>query len=367
MDTLARNGGWSAFYRGPHAIGSVWASTGGLDARAIAADGREPRPMPKVTRISPVLAALIEEQDGVITTRQLAAHGFSRDALDRRVASGRWQRLLPRTILTTSGVPTRRQRLYAAAFWGGDGAAIDGPDACDWHGLRLTGSGPDRVHIVVPRLSPARTQGFVKVRRAVAEISIDGRTVVPYVDAATAVVVAARGARTTRSAIALLSRALQTGLVDLAQLGAARSSIGDKWCAPVDAALVAVGVGLRSPAEHDARAVFLASRVLPAPRWNQWLDLGDGGGPLCADALWDEAAMVHETNGRDYHAWGLAFEEMQARHDRLTAAGFVVLHNSPRRIRSSPDAVRAEVERAYARYAGRGLPPGVRLLAGNDG
>src|SRR3954466_3774835 len=106
--------------------------------------------MPKVTPVSPALAAVIHEQDGVVTAGQLAAHGFSRDALDRRVASGRWQRLLPGTVLTVSREPTRRQRLVAAVLWGGAGAAVDGPDACDWHGLRPEWLQLGRVHIVVP-------------------------------------------------------------------------------------------------------------------------------------------------------------------------------------------------------------------------
>src|SRR3954447_24113222 len=324
--------------------------------------------MPKVTPVSPALAALIHEQDGVVTAGQLATHGFSRDTLDRRVASGRWQRLVPGTVLTVSGEPTRRQRLVAAILWGGDGAAIDGPDACDWHGLRPDWLELRRVHIVVPRPSPARSQMFVTVRRAMADITLGGRTLVPYVDAATAVIVAARGARTKRQAIALLSRALQTGLVDLGDLATAREAIGHKWCASVDEALLAVGVGLRSASEYDCRQLILTSCV-PEPLWNPWLDLGDGSSLVSPDALWVEAGLVHETNGRAYHAWGLAFDEMQARHDRLTAAGLIVLHNSPRRIKRDPAGVRAEIERAHARYAGRGLPAGVRLVPppGNGG
>ena len=318
--------------------------------------------MPRVTPVTPALRALLTAQDGVVHVGQLERHAFSRDAARSRVRCGAWQRLLPGVLLTVSGEPTRRQRLVAAVLWAGPGAAVDGVDACDWYGVRPAGFSSGLVHVVVPFGRPARTASFVVVRRSVGEINIGSRGLVPYVDAATAFVVAARTARTDRQAIATLSRGLQEGLVTTHDLARAREAIGDKWCRGVDSALVAVGVGLRSPAERDTRDLVLSSRALPEPLWNQWLDLGDGGPPICSDALWIEAGMMHETNGRQYHAWGLAFEDMQRRHDRATAAGLIALHNSPSRIRRAGPAVLRELEQTYARYAGRGLPSGVVLL-----
>jgi very-short-patch-repair endonuclease len=79
--------------------------------------------------------------------------------------------------------------------------------------------------------------------------------------------------------------------------------------------------------------------------------------------LIESSAVIHETNGRMAHAREDLFEDMQERHDALTAEGFTVLHNSPRRLRAEDRDVVAEVERCHVRYAGRGLPPGVRKLA----
>jgi hypothetical protein len=185
---------------------------------------------------------------------------------------------------------------------------------------------------------------------------------VSYVDLATALVIAARNASSERAAIAVLARGLQSGGVSLAALQLARTNIGDKGCGRLDAALLAVATGVRSPAEHDWARLIRSSRVLPEPLWNVWIDLGDGGPPVCLDALWPDAALAHEVNGRAYHAWGLAFDDMQRRHDRLTASGIVVMHNPPSRFRREGPAALAELERAFIRYAGRGLPPGVRLL-----
>jgi len=199
------------------------------------------------------------------------------------------------------------------------------------------------------------------VRRATAAIEIGARGLVPYVDEATAVIVAARGADSPRAAIAILSRALQTGLVTVDSLLAARERLGDKWCRGVDQALVAVGVGLRSPLERDNRELILTSRVLPEPKWNQWLDLGDGLGPVCADALWLDAGFVEEVLGRKYHLWGEQFETTEERRGRLVAADLVVQGATARQIQARGPLL-TRLEQTYSRNAGRGMPPGVRLI-----
>jgi len=219
---------------------------------------------------------------------------------------------------------------------------------------------------VVPWDAPARSRGFVVVRRATAEIRIGARARVPYVDAPTAVIVAARGARSAASAIDVLSRGLQTGLVTVAQLSEARGAIGGKWCRGLDDALLAAGVGLRSPAEKTNRDLILTSRVLPEPRWNQWLDLQDGGALLCVDALWDDAGMVEEVLSKRWHAWGQQFETTEARRARIVAAGLVVQGVTPLQLRRESVAALQRLERTYRSNTGRGMPAGVELLAPDD-
>jgi hypothetical protein len=322
--------------------------------------------MSYVKELGPALAKLIARQDGVVSTEQLAAHGFDPSATYRRIRSGRWQRLLPTVILTASGEPTRRHLLVAATLWGGSGTAIDGADACAWYGLRPPGMDPMRVHVVVPWDAPARSKGFVVVRRAAAEIRIGASGRLRYVDAPTALIVTARGCRTTASAIDVLSRGLQTGLVSIAQLAEAREAIGDKWCRGVDDALIAVGVGLRSPAEKSNRDLILTSRALPEPRWNQWLDLHDGGAVVCVDTLWDDAGMVEEVLGKRWHAWGAQFEDTEARRARLVAAGLVVQGVTSTQLRRGAASVLARLEQTYQLHAGKGMPSGVELVAPDD-
>lgn len=318
--------------------------------------------MSYVKQPSPALLEVIASQDGVASVAQLASHGLDRAAVYRRIKSGRWQRLLPTVILTNSGHPSRRQLLVAATLFCGAGSAVDGADACVWYGVPPPDHDPRYVQIVVPRESGARTQHFVVVRRACAQITVGDRGLVPYVDAATALIVAARRCRTTASAMGILSRGLQMQLVDVPALPDARRAIGDKFCRGVDQALLAVGVGLRSPAEKTNHDLIATSRVLPQPRWNQWVDLGDGGAPVCADALWEDAAMFEEVLGKRWHAWGQQFEMTEARRSRIVAAGMVYQGATPSQLRRDGAAVLRRLEQTYVRHVGSGLPAGVRLI-----
>lgn len=318
--------------------------------------------MPRTVTPSGLLGHLLDEQDGVIAAEQLVAAGVSRSTADKRVTRGCWRRLLPGIYLTCGGTATRRQLLVAAWLWGGPLCAVDGPDACQWYGLSLDRHPRAPVHIVVPFGASVRSRGFVVVRRSVADIVIGERGLVPYVDLPTAVLVSARNAPSFRDAIGVLSRPLQTGQVTQGALVEARERIGDKWCRQVDSALVAVGVGLRSPGEKDLHDAVADSGVLPEPEWNAWLDLGDGLGLVCVDALWRGAALVHEVNGRKWHAWGERFEYTEVRRARLVAAGLVVQSCTPTQLRTTRTAVLGRLERTYAENLGRGMPSGVRVV-----
>ena len=269
---------------------------------------------------------------------------------------------MPGVVLTSPALPTRRQRLLAATLWAGDGAVVDAADACAWYGLTPSWFRPAEVQVVVPATSCRRTRGFVVVRRSTGGIVVGDRGLVPYVDPPTAVVAAARCAPNGKSAVAFLSLALQRSLVSVSTLTTGRESFGDKWCRHVDAALLAVGLGLRSPAEKQAHDLFGTSRQLPQPQWNVWLDLGDGGPPVCVDALWEDAGLIGEINGRAYHAWAEQFEYMHRRAARLTAAGLTVMHCTPRQLRQGGPDILRQLERTYARLAGNGLPSGVHPI-----
>ena len=318
--------------------------------------------MPRRVEFTPALVALIRSQDGVVTTAQLFRHGVGKDPVKNRVARSDWQRILPGVLLTHGGEPTPRQRMIAASLWGGPQSAIDGASACRYYGAQGVPAQRDRVQLVVPFESPARSRDWVRVRRTIADIDVLSTQQLRYVVEPMAVLVAARDTRDVDRAIDILSRALQIGRVTALELQAVREMIGDKGCGALDVALTRVGIGLRSSAENTFRDIVLSSLVLPEPLWNQWLDLGDGGQPICADGLWLSAGMLHEVNGKKWHGWGWQYESTSARTERVVAAGLISTQSTPLRLVREPAVLLVNLERTHALYDGRGMPPGVRLI-----
>ncbi|HET6909885.1 MAG TPA: hypothetical protein VFH54_11145 [Mycobacteriales bacterium] len=307
------------------------------------------------------LSALASQQDWVLAREQILAHGLTRHAITHRLRPDGWQILLPSVYLCHPGEPSRRQLQIGALLYAGDDAAVDAADACRFHGVKAIAIDDDIIDVLAPWGTKARSRGIVRVRRTLRPFGVVHSQRVRYVEASTAVIAAARRMRRERSVVAALSDAVQRRIVTPSELLAAHALGSPRNAQLTGRALEHIAVGIRSPAETDARVILEASNILPKPIYNCLLRLPCGR-LISPDALIVDAGLVHETNGRAPHARDDLFEDMQERHDVMTAAGLTVLHNSPRRLwRAGPDVL-AEAERCYVRLAGRGLPPGVEIV-----
>jgi hypothetical protein len=317
--------------------------------------------MPTRCATDPLFPALLTFQDFVIHRDQALARGLTRDSIRYRLRTREWQLLVPDVYLTHPGEPSRRQMLIAALLFAGDSAAIDGADACRFHGIKAVVVDDELVHVVVPWGSHARSRGFVVVRRTLAPITAVSTDLIRYVDPATAVIAATRRMTNRRSVLAALSDALQREVTTYDELVKAHVQGPPRNSRYADDALHDLGAGTRSVPEADFRHLALASTVLPDVEYNIWLRLVCGR-IVCIDALIVSSALAHETNGRAAHEREDLFEDMQERHDAITTSGITVLHNAPNRIRLRGREVITQVERCHQMYDGRGLPPGVEIL-----
>lgn len=307
------------------------------------------------------LLPLLAEQDYVVSRDQALAEGMSRHQIEDRLESRAWQALMPGVYLASPGSPTRRQMMIGALLWAGADAAIDAVDACRFHGVKAAQVDDAVVHVLVPWGSPARSRGYVIVRRTTRMPTPVCTNRLRYVDAATAVIAAARRMQNDRKVLALISDAVQRRVTTAQALMLAHVSGSPRNARRADVALAQIIAGIRSVPEADFRSLAEASAILPPLLYNRLVRLPSGI-VVSPDALTPDAPVIHETNGRRAHAREDLFEDMQLRHELLTSAGFTAFHTPPRRLSLHGAEVVRAVERAYQRLAGTGLPPGCVLL-----
>jgi hypothetical protein len=316
--------------------------------------------MPYRCPVTEDLPTLLVTQDHVVRRDQLLARGMTAGAIAHRVATGTWRILLREIYLCHPGEPSRRQLLIAAQLLAGEHGAIDDIDACRYYGLTSVGS-DSVVRVVVSAQSGIRSRGFVVVRRTLAPIQVEETDRLRYLLLAPAVIAYARRATTYRRVLAVLSDAVQRRMVSFDDLVAAHVQAGRRNAKLTDDALEQISAGVRSAPEGLFQQLARTSLVLPQLRYNCLLRLPCGR-HISPDALALDAGLVHETNGRTAHARDDLFEDMQARHDVMTASGLIVMHNSPARLSRRGREALQEFERCYLRYKGRGLPDGVVLV-----
>jgi hypothetical protein len=119
------------------------------------------------------------------------------------------------------------------------------------------------------------------------------------------------------------------------------------------AALEEVADGVLSGAEGDLRKLIKSAR-LPEPMFNPKLYLGS---EFLAqpDVWWRDAGVAGEVDSREWHLSPALWARTMARHDKMTAQGILVMHFTPRRIRSDGAKVIAELRSAIE--SGRRRPP----------
>jgi hypothetical protein len=305
------------------------------------------------------LAELLERQKGVVTRSQARDCGMSDAALRHRLRTGGpWQALLPGVYLNANGAVASAQRELAAILYAGSGSVITGPAALAWHRIRVPRTSV--VNVLVPEPRRRRDIGFVQLSRTSRMphmIFPDGQ--VCYVPAVRAVADTVRGTRDLGVVRAIVADGVQRGIVRIPQLADELAAGPARGSARLREVLAEVGEGVRSSAEGDLRALIKRERI-PDPMYNPRLY---AGGSFIAepDAWWTDAGVAGEIESREWHLSPQDWERTLARDARMSAYGIIVLHFPPKRLRTEPQAVAAEIRSALAAGRGRG-PLDIRAL-----
>ena len=302
---------------------------------------------------------MLARQSGVITRSQAQECAMSDAALRHRLRpGGPWQVLLPGVYQTTTGSPARPQRLMAAQLYAGRDSVITGPAALILHNLRA----PQTVFVdvLIPHERRRRSAGFVRVHRTARMPNVvlwvgD----VGYVPLARAVADTARGLRDVSEVRAVVADGVQRRRLHVSQLADELARGPVQGSAGFRQVLAEVGDGVRSAAEGDLRTLIKRERI-PDPMYNPRLY---AGGSFIAepDAWWTDAGVAGEIESREWHLSPQDWERTLARDARISAYGIIVLHFPPKRLRTEPQVVAAEIRSALAAGRSRG-PLDIRAL-----
>jgi very-short-patch-repair endonuclease len=169
---------------------------------------------------------------------------------------------------------------------------------------------------------------------------------------------AARGLPKLREVRALVAGSVQSGWCQIGDLMRELEEGSPRGSARLRQVLAEVADGVRSTVEAELRDLVIRAG-LPRPMFNARLYAGKVLIAV-ADAWWPDAGVAVEVDSREWHLSAEQWEQTMRRHARMTAQGILVLHFTPKQIRTEPAQVVAAIRAALE--AGRAGPSQVRTL-----
>jgi very-short-patch-repair endonuclease len=293
--------------------------------------------------LSSDLAELCERQAGVLTLAT-AFRCIGEPAVRWRLASGRWQRACRGVLVTQSGPLTESQRLWVSVLAAGDGAVLAGLTAARLDGL--AGFDDRRIYLLVPMSRRVRKQlpGVVVHRSlTLGPGDVHPARLPPRTRIGRSIVDAAAWAATDRAARALLAAGVQQRLVRAADLVAVVDRCSRvRRRALMRATLADVGGGAEALSELDFCDLV---RRFGLPEPDRQFERTDSQGRRWLDAVWEQARLVAEVDGR-WHMDARAWWADMRRGNELTIDGYRVLRFPAFAVRDHPEEVAAQIVRA---------------------
>lgn len=280
----------------------------------------------------------LRRQAGVISCGQAREAGLSQDAIKRRVASGKWERLHPGVYLAADHPYTDEVRLRAAALWAGKDAAPHGLSAAWWHDLGP--SLPDPVQVTVPRRrNPGHQPGVSVRRRDLSNADLVGVrdlwvTDLPLTVLESAVALGPEGA-------ALLDRALQRRVRFPQVYRAHVRNLGRQSSAQASRLLT---VAADRAASHAERLLVGLLRAAGITGW----ELNYAVGGYLIDVAFPAQRVAVEVDGWAWHLTPERFIHDRQRQNAVVNLGWTVLRFTWHDLVGRPEAVRTEIRTALS-------------------
>src|SRR4051812_5922244 len=281
--------------------------------------------------------ALAEAQHGVISRPQLSELGLGRRAIDHRIEVARLYPL-HRGVYAVVGRPllTRHGFWMAAVLACGPGAHLSNRAAAALWQMR----GGNRIEVTVPR--SRRPRPNIQIHWADLpddEVTVHHGIPTTGVHRTLFDLSAVVQRHELRSA---MRQAHQLRLHDRLSLSELVERYPRKPGVRLLKALIEEarrGLGVTRSELEDAFQELLLNAGLPNPQTNVLIE------GKWVDCAWQDARVIAELDGRDWHDTPEAFEEDRAVDRRLEAAGWRVVRITWRQLHDSPAEVEADLRR----------------------
>jgi hypothetical protein len=299
----------------------------------------------------------------VARAAELAALGIGSRVVHARCEGGAWQRIAPGIVLLSNAPPSRSQLIASALRHAGTGAIVSGWDALERHGMGTPGGRFD-VHVLVPHTQKVRSTAHIHIERTIRmpdPLLCKGFPIAPLPRAA---IDTARRLRSEEITRALIGEVVHRGRVSPSRLRGELDAASSQGASLPRRVLVEVSERIRSVAEAWARRLVVKAG-LPPPQWNCPVRAPDGELLGIIDAWWDDVGFAWEIDTYQFQLSPAAYADTLRQASRLTAAGIIVLHTFPARLRDEPVLIADELRRAYRHAELRPRPAVVSgVLAG---
>lgn len=265
--------------------------------------------------------------------------GYSRREIERRLSSGKWRRILPRTYFT-GGDLSEHDRAAAALAFAGAGALLSGAAALRESVVRGIHV-PPRVLVLVPPANRTRSAGWVDVRRTFRPLRREQWLGLPRVDIARATTDLALTMARLGDVRTLVARVLQNGHCTIDDLAGELADGPRQGSAHLRQALAEVGCGAASAPEAEA-AQILRRRGITGFVQNATIRFPDGTFRV-VDFYWSELRACLEIDSVEWHTGPAGWTGTWDRHLDLTKLGLSVIHRPPSALRD-PDRFARDIE-----------------------
>lgn len=295
----------------------------------------------------------LRRQSGVISRAQARAAGLSQDAVDRRLARGRWERLHPGIYLAADHPYTDEVRLRAAVLWAGKDAVAHGVSAAWWHDLGP--ALPATVEVTVRRdRNPGGRPGVAIRRRDLPYPDLIAVRDLWVTDLPLTVLEAAVALGTDGSE--LLDRALQRHVKFAAVFRAHFRNQGRRGSAQASRLLT---VAADRAASHAERLLVRLLRAAGITGWELNYPYQD----YLIDLAFPLRRVAIEVDGWAWLVNADRFIDDRRRQNALVDLRWTVLRFTWHDLVARPDDVVAEIRAALARPPGNDRYPGSKSRA----